>query len=510
MLSIMTFFWTKQRLSITLLLVALVSCATSKKTVSQKTPDIPSGPRQTTPDSRVVLLFVSDLHGRLNPDDENLGGWARIAYYIKDQKNKADQQTDVVGVLGGDIAGKGSAPCVLTHDLECFALLDSLGFDLSVIGNGELKRPLSDVQKLLSKTRVPFIADNFKAKPNSNLVAPFLKYRGARSGAELVFWGWTQELMPGTYDPKKSNFEVRSELREGDLKSMQRILEGKSVIYLTHQSLEKDKVFLEKSCQYLPDQSVVLLKSNDHQEKVVATDMCVPLLEPGPYGRVLLKVTLAPKRQDTSRPWTWKVEGYEFINMDAQIPEDLALKEKIMNLYSQYAPQALTPMGQVNKDLTAEEVGQVALRAYQKTVRADLSLSNEGAFKKGLKPGALTSESLSFAIPYKEDLFGYDISHKDLEKTLCQAALREYNETQDDGSRLLTFGFKIYNATPTEPCRVEVEKKRAIYKVVVPEFLIKRSERWLGRDLRSRSFKFGVQTHRAIELELSKTKGNME
>jgi hypothetical protein len=56
-------------------------------------------------------------------------------------------------------------------------------------------------------------------------------------------------------------------------------------------------------------------------------------------------------------------------------------------------------------------------------------------------------------------------------------------------------------------CLLVAEKKRNSYKVVAPEYIIKRSDRWIGKDIRPKTFKFGVTTHRALELEISKQGG---
>jgi hypothetical protein len=116
----------------------------------------------------------------------------------------------------------------------------------------------------------------------------------------------------------------------------------------------------------------------------------------------------------------------------------------------------------------------------------------------------MTREALTAIYPYKDEVLGLDWSTKDLEKSLCKAATRERNDFEDNGSELVFAGLKLEGAG-TPDCKVVLDKPRASVKVALSEFLVKRSPRWLGKDLKPATFKFQIDTWAALELHLKKS-----
>jgi hypothetical protein len=101
---------------------------------------------------------------------------------------------------------------------------------------------------------------------------------------------------------------------------------------------------------------------------------------------------------------------------------------------------------------------------------------------------------------------GYTVLTQELGRELAR---HRTNGTPGTNTQLLRdsrslAGLKLEGAG-TPDCKVVLDKPRASVKVALSEFLVKRSPRWLGKDLKPATFKFQIDTWAALELHLKKS-----
>ena len=193
---------------------------------------------------------------------------------------------------------------------------------------------------------------------------------------------------------------------------------------------------------------------------------------------------------------------HQFLEVDSSIPEDPALKASIDALYSELAPDAMDVLGTLKSPFSSEEFGQWVANSFRNSTKADVAIVNMGAVKEGLPQGPLARESMAMAYPYTDDLMGLDWKKSDLEASLCSASRRRLDSFADYGSQLVFSGVKLENPGQAD-CRLSGSKK-AVLKVVLVSYLVNRSKNWLGKDLSSMAFKFGLNSEDAMNLEIKK------
>jgi len=444
----------------------------------------------------VLILYLSDLHSQLRADERGRGGYAQLKKWIDSERAKAGTATDVVVIGGGDLLGKGSIPCQETKDRDCAPLLKELGFNYSALGNYELYNTPTELAALVRAAGGSFLGMNVAPKTGAvSWVQAPLKFKGARSGLEFWLASWTSAV-----DVK--NYTVRSAPSPSEWMAWTRQWSA-PVLFVTHQELEKDAALLKQACQSLSPQVQVLalLKSNDHRVMQQNTSLCAPLLEPGAFGRHALKLLLT---RDEGNPLRLKVES-EFVEISG-IGEDTEMKKRIDALYARHAPNADEVIFTAEKEISREAMAAWVAEAYHKRMKADAAIANIGYVKHALPSGPVTREQFMLALPYKNDLMGLDWPVKDLEAALCASSKRTRDDDLDWGSELAFSGFALEGAG-TPGCRVLSNKKSL--KIVVDEYLVSRSARWLGRDLAPRVFRFGVDSRRVgtMQLQIQKPGG---
>jgi 2',3'-cyclic-nucleotide 2'-phosphodiesterase (5'-nucleotidase family) len=445
----------------------------------------------------LVILYVADIHARLRPDLDGLGGYARIRSFIDHEKSVAGPKTDVVVVGGGDMTDKGSMPCLLKGDLPCISLLSQLGLDFSVIGNHEIQRPLSEWKSLMGLSHIKWISGNVAPISGPKLWDPLVDYRGTKSGIKLRFLAFTKELDRDAFAPRYKEYRFTQAPRtEAEWKPL--IPNDSSYILVHHQPTESDSLMLEGLCKSNLKKPLILLKADEENTKWKQNVQCVQGIEPGPHGKTIGRIVVETDSFVGSR-----ITDIAFVDVDDRIPENPQLKSEINALYAKYAPTADQELGSASGNHSPEEMAQWLADSYRSVTHADVAIVNGGAVKSALSKGPLTREKMRLVFPYGNQLMGLDWSFDAMSKAICKALSRTKSGDADYGSELYISGAKVVNGGKPD-CRLESGRHGKL-KVVIDDYMFKKSGRWLGEDLsKQNTWRFGVETPIAIEERLKR------
>ncbi|HVJ66091.1 MAG TPA: 5'-nucleotidase C-terminal domain-containing protein [Bdellovibrionota bacterium] len=437
--------------------------------------------------AKIVLLYVSDLHSQIVEDHDDLGGYARLAQYIKSERENAGPHTDVVVVIGGDLFGKGRVPCRETNDAACAPLVSALTPDVVSFGNGELKFPNRELAKLAEKTGGTWIGTNVASVRGAKFWKASHTYVGTKSGVSLAFVSNT--VFPGPGEARGGSQFDFAPTETFDSEYLAATKSGAAPIVIVHD----DKKTLETLAPRLCAQAVkplLVLKAHEHLEEQGKVE-CLKYVEAGSFGRQVARVEI--------RKGAPSVDKVDLVKMDAKIPADPALRERIAGLYKSAGHQAHRVLVKLNSARDQDHVAKFLALSYQKTSKADIAIVNSGAVKDGLPAGQIDWEMLMNVIPYNNQLMGLDWSTADLEKSLCLAARREKDRRLDNGADLVFFGAELKDAGK-DKCRLVVNGGKRNPKIVVDSYMVARSARWLGKELKGKTFSYGLDTERAVEL----------
>ncbi len=481
----------ERKATLPLILLLLTQCTHN--------PSSPSSPEAAPAgEARVVILHFSDLHGQLRQSPTSAaGGYARIAQIIKKERAKASSSTDVLVLMGGDAFGKGALPCRKSEDRACAPLLKDLGVDVAVLGNGELKRSVEDLRKLMEGSGIPvWVSPNIRSTRGPSPWRKDYRWKGPKSGAEFVVASWTTPPTPGEIDFKRAGYDFKMKPQKGDLFEYDKLYPRIPVLWVTHQELEADLQLSRHLCENKEiHKGLALLRAHTHQIRKDEST-CLPIYEAGAFGEAINRLELVKKAG------VWKILRYDLIAVSADLAEDSEVKAKVEAVYAKQAPEADETLATVSAPLSQEQLSQWLADAYRKASKADVAIINGGAVKMGAEAGPLSLEKLTIAIPYNNEVMGLDWSTKELERSLCAASMRERNDYEDLGSGLFISGAKLVNAGLPN-CVLEGARAGSV-KVVVDNYIVSRSQRWLGKNLGATAFKFGMSTEQVMRLVLKK------
>jgi 2',3'-cyclic-nucleotide 2'-phosphodiesterase (5'-nucleotidase family) len=450
---------------------------------------------------KIILLYVSDYHTHLLPGKNGLGGLARLAQLIENEKKEAGSNGDVVVISGGDVVEKGSLPCRASQDIACTQLFKDAGVQYSALGNNELYRGADALKKLVSESGIIWVNANVKTAENNQNWQNQIYFKGPKSGLNFWMFSWTRNPFWEAAALQKTKLKITNDISATQWNQWASTSKKDSIIWLLHWPWSEDKTFSQKACQKFSEQNAVFLSGDDHQLKNTG-EFCAPLWNSSAFLEDVIKVVLTPKPNSS----LLQAASVESIALDKNIAENSAIKNKIDELYSKFAPTARDKVAEIEREMPPEELAHWIAKSLLYVSKADVAIVNSGLVKNGLTSGEVTQEDLQLAAPYSNDIMGLDWSKENLEKSLCEATKREKEAVLDMGSDIIIEGAQLKNPG-TNNCSLELPNRKKALKVVVDSYMVSRSKRWLGKDISGVSFRFGFKTEKAMELMLKKGKG---
>jgi 2',3'-cyclic-nucleotide 2'-phosphodiesterase (5'-nucleotidase family) len=458
-----------------------------------------TAPTTKANDAKLVILYVSDLHSQIVEDSTHgLGGYARLKTLVDQERANAGPKTDVLFVIGGDLLGKGRLPCRKTKERACAPLVKGLAPDLIAFGNGELKFSHQALSELAKQTGGVWLGSD--VEPTNKSRPKFWKdsymFDAPKSGLRMNFVSTT--LFPG---PGESVGGSKLEFVNGAPSGFQAKYQSLTTsallpsMLIVHDDLKRLDELGEELCS-LSTRPFLVLKAHEHRTDQ-GRRQCLKYVEPGAFGHKMARIEIGGSSEKPV------VQDIKMIKVDESIAKNPQMESQINALYEREGKGARRIVAKVNSDLSQEKVGKFLALSYQRTSRADIAIVNSGAIKDGIAKGNLDWESVLAAIPYNNQLKGLDWSASDLERSLCQAAARNRDRRLDNGSDLIIYGAELRDAGK-ETCKLIVRGGKKVPKVVVDSYLEVRSARWLGRELKGKTFSYGLDTERALELGIQR------
>ena len=121
---------------------------------------------------KVVILATNDTHSQIDPASDGLGGVLRRRAAI-DQVRR-DNKNVLVLDAGDDV--QGTLYFSLYKGAVEYACLDSIGFDMTTMGNHEFDNGMASLAKNYAKMRTPKVSTNYDASatPLAGLLQPYI------------------------------------------------------------------------------------------------------------------------------------------------------------------------------------------------------------------------------------------------------------------------------------------------------------------------------------------------
>lgn len=305
-----------------------------------------------TENNVIDVVFTHDLHSHLesyidkneNGVEEELGGFARIAGFIKSKKS---ENKDTLVLDAGDFSMGTLYESLYEIEAPELRLLGAMGVDVTTLGNHEFDYGADLLAQMFeaaknSKEPLPKMVlaniDHEKSKENNEDyddikrvfddygLQPYtvIEKNGVKIAVFGIFGNASIQYLTNNEvlfkDPIESAKEVVDKIKTSENADM--------IVCLSHSGISKDesKSEDENLAKAVPDIDLII-SGHTHsllQEPIVHGSTTI--VSCGEYGKYVGSLSL--EQQDDNR---WSAKNYQIVKMDSSITEDSQIAEKIQD-----------------------------------------------------------------------------------------------------------------------------------------------------------------------------------
>lgn len=344
--------------------------------------------RQSTVHELTILHF-NDLHDRLLPEPGGVGGFAHIATLLKRERAAA---TASLTLNAGDLV-QGTPVSTLFQGLPDYEIANSLGINVSCLGNHEFDYGWWRIRDFMQMARFPTISANAVDASGNRLVNPPYVIRDAGGIRVAVIGALLENILETTTLDKLGPFHVAPSveaLRPIVADAKQR---ADMVVVLAH--LEKEEA--ESILRALPDVSVAVI-GHEHApwKEPVEIDGRFILHAEGygrQVGRFLMSYDTAARRI-LSHEWTG-------IRVDNRVyPADPAVQAQVDRWEARVSAIVDLPIGRAAKPLSRPEVKELMERSMNDRFPSDFAFTNVSGVRDTFPEGQLIARHVWNAMPF--------------------------------------------------------------------------------------------------------------
>jgi len=349
----------------------------------------------------LVIFHVNDMHGSL----EN---YAKVKHIVDAER----KEHPVLLVSAGDIfSGNPVVDNYPEKGYPMVEIMNSLDFDLSVLGNHEFDYGEQVLAQRLEQSAFPWICANITTQ-GSAVAQPEPYTTLTVENIDVTFVGLVEtdgkenEAIPSTHPWRVQNFTFQpyQEVAPSFL-SLREEQESDLVVALTH--LGKNSDFeLAKSYPFMD----MIIGGHSHsvlRDEVVNN---VPVFQAGSNLRYLGKITV----QFTDGEVT-AIEGI-LINLDAYSQTDSQVEEKIASYKAKVNLDE--ELGESAAYHGTSDVGCLYTEALRTQLKVDFSLQNTGGIRAPLDAGTITKEEVLTIDPFTNGSVIYTMTVAEVKRFL--------------------------------------------------------------------------------------------
>jgi len=347
-----------------------------------------AGCRQSTVHELTILHF-NDLHDRLLPDPDGIGGVAHLATVLKRERAAASA---ALVLHGGDLV-QGTPVSTIFQGLPDYEIANSLGIDVNCLGNHEFDYGWRRISDFMRVARFPTVSANALDDSGNRLVNPPYVIRDVGGMRVAVIGALLRNILSVTTTDRLGPYHaapVVETLRPLVAEAKQH---ADMIIVLGH--LEKPEA--EAILRELPDVSLAVI-GHEHTawKEPIEVDGRFVVHAEG-YGRQLGRLVL---RYDTA---TRRILSHEWVGIpvdDSVYPADPAVQEQVDKWEAKVSAQVDVPIGRATRPLDRLEVKTLMERALLDRFPADLAFTNRGGVRDILPQGELLARHVWNAMPF--------------------------------------------------------------------------------------------------------------
>jgi len=356
---------------------------------------------QTDGVRELTILHLNDLHARLLPDADGLGGFAHLATLLQRERVTAGAS---ITLHAGDLV-QGTPVSTLFEGVPAFELANFLGLDANCLGNHEFDYGWEKIGAFMDVARFPTIATNVVNASGQRLLPEAYLLRES-GGLRVAIIGALMESV-GPWGPWRAAPIVQT------LRPIVADARGRADVIVVLGHLVRAEI--EAILRELPDVAVIVAGHNHRGlEEPLVIDGRIAVHAQG-YGREVGRLRL---RYDTRAN---RVASHEWtrIAVDSTVyPADSDTKAAVDRWESKVSALVDVPVGRASRRMLRDELREQIQRVLLDRYSADVAFISRGEIRDVLPEGELLARHLWNVSPYEDRVVTLDISGERLLQVL--------------------------------------------------------------------------------------------
>jgi 2',3'-cyclic-nucleotide 2'-phosphodiesterase (5'-nucleotidase family) len=341
----------------------------------------------------LTILHSNDLHAHLMPDDQDSGGFARLATEVRRQKA---QCAACLYLNAGDLV-QGTPVSTLFHGAPIYQIANMLGLDASTLGNHDFDYGWRRTQEFIRIAHFPIVSANIVGADGKTVTRPYviLTAGGIRVGVIGAIMG---DLVGTVITPQEAGPWHVLPVVETVRKYAQELRDQTDlIVVLAH---IHDETEVRAVLRDVPEVSVVVAGHNhDDYPAMMKEDGRVAVLAHAygeQLGRLDLHVDVAAKKL-ASAEWTK-------IPIDSKIMPAPDVARVVAKWESKVSKLVDVPLGESTRRMerTDPELRKMVERAMAEQTGADIAWINTGNLRYTLPKGQILIRNIWDLLPFDD------------------------------------------------------------------------------------------------------------
>ncbi|MCC7340803.1 MAG: bifunctional metallophosphatase/5'-nucleotidase [Bryobacterales bacterium] len=339
---------------------------------------------------RLTILHTNDIHARISPTREGLGGFAHLASALNRERAKAEAS---LYLDAGDLV-QGTPVSSLYEGVPIFELMNGLHPDAICLGNHEFDYGWRRIYDYLKVSRFPIFCGNLVGEGGAFLTPPPYLIRDV-NGVRVAIIGLIMESLDKlTYSYNLSPWRVLPLVETARKYISQAKSDGAQLIVgLTHIFPKEEEMLLAA----LPEMHLIISGHDHGGMKTLLRDGNRMVVRTRPNGAELGRVDLA---FDLAKNQVVDIQWNRIPIIASEIPAEPAVAREVASWEAKVSAVVDREIGESKTAYTRFQMKDVVERAMLESLGVDFAFVNRGAVRAGLIVGKIRARDIWDALPF--------------------------------------------------------------------------------------------------------------